>query len=299
MYKILLTLSVALMTELQNVYAQYTQTQKDSITNSSDKMNGDAMRNNMNRDSAANIEYRKTRDAMNNKGTINDSVMHSTFKMNGRGMDRQEMEGNRTNGDRTNGEGMSLDTSINPQSKMNRDASMKHKNMRMNRDSSMNHKNRDASMKHRNMQMNRDSSMNKRKMRMNSSSKMGMNRNSKMEMEDGDTSMNHRKMGMNRNKMGKNRMNSGDAMNSNSSMGKMNNTTSSDNSDMHNGFMMQNGKMMEMKNDVMTPMDFNITLVDGTYLMNDGTLARKNGVKSKLKDGYFINFFGKMMPMKK
>ncbi len=298
MYKFLLVLSVILTTELQNASAQYTQTQKDSITNSSDKMNSNAMRSDMNRDSAINIEYRKTRDGMNNRGTTNDSAMHSTFRMNGQGMGRQGIEGNRTNGDRNNGERMMRDTSIKPQSNVNRDSSMNRRKMRMNGDSRMG-MNRDSSMNYRKMRMNNGSKMGMNRDSSMSSRKMGMARNSKMEMKDGDSSMNHRKMGMNRNKMGKNRMNSDDAMNSNNSMSKMNNSASSNNSDMHNGFMMQNGKMMEMKNDALSPMDFNITLVDGTYLTNDGTLTRKNGVKSKLKDGSFINSYGRMMPMKK
>ena len=62
----------------------------------------------------------------------------------------------------------------------------------------------------------------------------------------------------------------------------------------HEGFTMLKGKMMEMKEKGLTPMNFNITLVNGTYVSHDGIITKKNGTKVKFKDGDFIDFYGRM-----
>ena len=60
------------------------------------------------------------------------------------------------------------------------------------------------------------------------------------------------------------------------------------------GLMMKNGKMMETKNGNITEMNYNITLANGTKVMNDGSIINKSGNKMKLKEGGFIDFYGKM-----
>ncbi len=62
----------------------------------------------------------------------------------------------------------------------------------------------------------------------------------------------------------------------------------------HEGFTMLNGKMMEIKETKLTPMNFNITLIDGTYVSHDGTITKKKDTKIKFKNGDFIDFYGRM-----
>lgn len=62
----------------------------------------------------------------------------------------------------------------------------------------------------------------------------------------------------------------------------------------HAGFTMREGKMMEVKANSFTTMNFNITLVNGTYVTHDGIVTKKNGSKIKFKNGDFIDFYGRM-----
>ena len=64
------------------------------------------------------------------------------------------------------------------------------------------------------------------------------------------------------------------------------------------GLVMKNGKMMETKNGNMTEMNYNITLVNGTKVTNDGYVINKSGNKRMLIEGEFVDFYGNSKTMK-
>jgi len=59
--------------------------------------------------------------------------------------------------------------------------------------------------------------------------------------------------------------------------------------------MMQNGKMVMMKDGKKMPMEKDITLKNGTKCMTDGTCIKKDGAKTKFKEGEMMDMNGKMV----
>ena len=256
MYKYPLIISIVLISGFQTVYAQDTQTQKDSILNATDRMNGDAIKmRDRNRDSAINSEYRKTRDAMNNKGLKTDTGMHSTFRMNP--------------------EGGNPDSTMNHVPKVNGDLNM-NRVPATNRDSLMNHV-----PKMYNNETKR--SVKKKIMKNGAMNDAGMN-------EDTDSIPQN---WVKKIKTHKNRMTDKVKSTSNNMDGLNNSHLTDINS--HDGLTMRTGKMMEMKNGALIPMNYNITLVNGTHISQDGSITKKNGVKAMMKEGDFIDFYGNMI----
>jgi hypothetical protein len=60
------------------------------------------------------------------------------------------------------------------------------------------------------------------------------------------------------------------------------------------GVMMKDGKMMEVKDGKTMPMDKEMTMSDGTKVMEDGTVMTKDGKKMMMKDGEHMSMDGKM-----
>ncbi len=60
--------------------------------------------------------------------------------------------------------------------------------------------------------------------------------------------------------------------------------------------MMRDGKMMMMKDGEATaPMDYEITMTDGSTVMPDGTMKIKDGKEVRMKEGQMMRLNGKMM----
>ncbi len=256
MYKYPLIISIILISGFQTVSAQDTQTHKDSILNATDRMNGDAIKmRDRNRDSAINSEYRKTRDAMNNKGLKTDTGMHSTFKMKS--------------------DDVNPDSAINHVPKVNGDLNM-----------------------NRVPVTNRDSLMNRVPRMYNNETKRSVKKKIMKNGAMNDTGMNEDtdsipKNWVKKRNTHKNRM-TDNAKNTSTKMDGLNNSHLTD-INSHDGLTMRNGKMMEMKNGTLIPMNYNITLVNGTHVSQDGLITKKNGVKVMMKEGDFIDFYGSMI----
>jgi hypothetical protein len=58
------------------------------------------------------------------------------------------------------------------------------------------------------------------------------------------------------------------------------------------GLMMQEGKMMQMKDGLSKPIEKDITLKNGTVVMQDGTVKTKDGKAIILKNGDWIMMDG-------
>ena len=62
------------------------------------------------------------------------------------------------------------------------------------------------------------------------------------------------------------------------------------------GVMMKDGKMMLMNEGKATaPMDFEITLTDGSKVTPDGTLKMKDGMAMRIKEGQMVTMDGKLI----
>ena len=61
---------------------------------------------------------------------------------------------------------------------------------------------------------------------------------------------------------------------------------------LNEGLNMRYGKMVSIKNDTITPMNFDITLSNGTHVSTLGVCEFKNGSKINLQDGDYIDFNG-------
>ncbi len=62
--------------------------------------------------------------------------------------------------------------------------------------------------------------------------------------------------------------------------------------------MMQEGKVTIMKNGKMIPVKAFTPLSNGTKVMSDGTIIKKDGSKTMLKEGECLNMAGEIVPMK-
>ncbi len=60
------------------------------------------------------------------------------------------------------------------------------------------------------------------------------------------------------------------------------------------GFIIKNGKIMMRKHGKVTTLNQQMTLSDGTDVMNDGTIIRPDGTKEKLKEGDYMDLSGKI-----
>jgi len=65
------------------------------------------------------------------------------------------------------------------------------------------------------------------------------------------------------------------------------------------GVRMEKGKLVMIKNGLVTSLDKDMTISNGTRGMRDGTYFKKDGSKLMLKEGQYINMSGKMFPMNK
>lgn len=64
------------------------------------------------------------------------------------------------------------------------------------------------------------------------------------------------------------------------------------------GVMMQNGKMMKVKNGQMTSLqDPDVTMINGTKVMKDGTCIKNDGSKVMMKEGQHMDMAGNMISM--
>lgn len=61
--------------------------------------------------------------------------------------------------------------------------------------------------------------------------------------------------------------------------------------------MMENGKMIQMKDGKMMDMTTNVTLSDGSTVMSNGTLKKKDGTTTTLKNGDCVMMNGSMKQM--
>ena len=66
---------------------------------------------------------------------------------------------------------------------------------------------------------------------------------------------------------------------------------------MQDCIMMRKGKMMMVKNGVVTPMDPDMIMTNGTRVMSDGMILLRNGFQSKMKEGQHMDMTGNMMTM--
>ncbi len=62
--------------------------------------------------------------------------------------------------------------------------------------------------------------------------------------------------------------------------------------------MMQDGKVTIMRKGKMTIVKAYTPLSNGTRVMSDGTIIKKDGTKTMLKEGECLNMAGEMVPMK-
>lgn len=60
------------------------------------------------------------------------------------------------------------------------------------------------------------------------------------------------------------------------------------------GVMMKKGKVMLVKNGKLTKMDHEIAMGNGTKVMPDGTIRKKDGTKMMLKEGQHMDMAGHM-----
>src|ERR1041384_4935796 len=65
-------------------------------------------------------------------------------------------------------------------------------------------------------------------------------------------------------------------------------------SPMHDYMIMKAGKMMMMKEGKMMPMDKDMELTNGTKVMMDGTVLKKDGTKTMMNEGDRIYMNGNM-----
>ncbi len=56
------------------------------------------------------------------------------------------------------------------------------------------------------------------------------------------------------------------------------------------GVTMKDGKMMKIKDGEMTMMETDITIINETKIMIDGTILKRDGYKMMLKEGQHIEF---------
>jgi hypothetical protein len=61
--------------------------------------------------------------------------------------------------------------------------------------------------------------------------------------------------------------------------------------------MMENGKVVMMKNGSMKTIQNYTPLSNGTKVMSDGTVMKKDGTKTMLQEGECLNMAGEMVPM--
>lgn len=61
---------------------------------------------------------------------------------------------------------------------------------------------------------------------------------------------------------------------------------------MKEGIFLQNGKVMETMDGKTTDLMMDVTLKDGTKIMEDGTVMMKDGTKTMLMEGEFYDFDG-------
>ena len=61
--------------------------------------------------------------------------------------------------------------------------------------------------------------------------------------------------------------------------------------------MMKNGKMMMSKNGVITTMDPDMLMTNGTRVMSDGRIYVRDGIQSKMREGQYMDMSGNMMTM--
>lgn len=71
------------------------------------------------------------------------------------------------------------------------------------------------------------------------------------------------------------------------------------NANLKEGIAMREGKMVSVKDETVSPMNYNITLVNGTHVNNIGVCELKNGKKITLKEGDFMDYNGVYVPKKK
>ena len=64
------------------------------------------------------------------------------------------------------------------------------------------------------------------------------------------------------------------------------------------GIAMRSGKMVSIKDKIESPMNYNITLVNGTHVTIPGECKLKNGTKIMLREGDFIDYNGVYVPKK-
>ena len=64
------------------------------------------------------------------------------------------------------------------------------------------------------------------------------------------------------------------------------------------GIAMRSGKMVSIKDKIESPMNYNITLVNGTHVTISGECKLKNGTKIMLREGDFIDYNGVYVPKK-
>lgn len=87
--------------------------------------------------------------------------------------------------------------------------------------------------------------------------------------------------------------------------GKVKGSTMQDSSMMKNGntmrdcIFMKNGQVMVCKNGKKMKLDQNMTLMDGSTVMPDGSINKTDGTTKKLKEGHCVYMDGKMGKMGK
>lgn len=59
-----------------------------------------------------------------------------------------------------------------------------------------------------------------------------------------------------------------------------------------NGVMMKNGKLMMVKNGKLTMMDHEMSMANGTKVMPNGTILKKDGTKMMMKEGQHMDMAG-------
>jgi hypothetical protein len=64
------------------------------------------------------------------------------------------------------------------------------------------------------------------------------------------------------------------------------------------GVMMKKGKMMRVQNGQISALDTDITLSNGTKIMKDGSFTKKDGSKTKIKEGEHLDAAGKVTRIK-
>ncbi len=62
------------------------------------------------------------------------------------------------------------------------------------------------------------------------------------------------------------------------------------------GIIMQDGKMCMVKDNIVTPLNQEITLNNGTRVMVDGSYSTKDGKKKTLQEGEHLDMMGKINP---